>query len=154
MDSPARPSSSNTLLPSPTVLTAKIPLFNVYTPQYLGVINHTGIFVQTAPDGSGELFHVIGNIGIHGGGMKFERRAAANPPDDLSRQFVPGTQVLVGRIAGEELGRMEEICRGIPPPGPQLTLGGKKINPAEPVRRCGDWMREAVQELKRKGLLV
>jgi hypothetical protein len=86
--------------------------------------------------------------------MTFERRAAANPPEDQSRQFVPGTQVLVGQIAEEDLGTMEVICRGIPPPGLQLTLGVKRINPGVPVRRCGEWMQEAVQELKRQGLLV
>ena len=45
--------------------------YNVYTPQFLGTINHIGVFVETEEDGpkTGRIFEVTGNIVIRGGGM-------------------------------------------------------------------------------------
>ena len=50
--------------------------YNVYTPQFHGIINHIGVFVETEEDGpkTGRVFEVTGNIVIRGGGMHAVRR--------------------------------------------------------------------------------
>jgi hypothetical protein len=131
-----------------------MPFLKVYTPQYVGggKANHTGVFIETSPS-NGEIFHVVGSVCIRGGGMKYVRQTAQNPADDEARQFVSGTMKLEGVIDEQDLEKVDEACKAVPESKEQLTLSGKKLYPNEPIRRCAQWTVEAVEELKKRGLL-
>jgi hypothetical protein len=45
-----------------------------------------------------------------------------------------------------------EICRSIPPPKKQFN-GPKRLYPKEPLRRCQEWIDEAVEALISNGIL-
>src|SRR5690348_3870964 len=70
--------------------------YKVYRVEYQGNPNHVAIFVETheAGPGSGFLYHVEGNILQ---GMAYRPKRAYRPEDSAS--FVPGTKVLIGRVA-------------------------------------------------------
>jgi hypothetical protein len=51
------------------------------------------------------------------------------------------------------MGQFEIVCRSIPVPGAQMTLGGKLKDPSKPLRRCGDWVNEAINKLIAEGLV-
>lgn len=57
---------------------------NVYTPQFLGIVNHIGVFVETEEDGpkTGRMFEVTGNIVIRGGVMQYEDTKSQNPEEE------------------------------------------------------------------------
>lgn len=115
--------------------------YSVYTAEYLGSPNHVGIFVETASDGSGLVFHVVGNIL---NGMTYEKKPGRRPDD--SATFVPGSKVRIGSIEATDLDRFESACKAVPAPGAQLKLNGKPKDPSKPIRRCGEW----VQDVKEK----
>jgi hypothetical protein len=152
--------------------------YNVYTPQFHGIINHIGVFVETEEDGpkTGRMFEVTGNIVIRGGGMQYEDTKSGNPEDDVA--FVEGTKKKVGTIKTSDFARLREICQSLPVPGkynplqtrpsqakkctmllilklsgPQLNLNGSRIDPSKPVRRCTQWTAEAVEALTEAGIL-
>ena len=107
--------------------------------------NHHGIFVETEVDGSGTLFHVIGNIQL---GMSYESRPEKKP--ELSLTFL--NKRLLGWIYNSEIDRFDAICRDNPPPAAQFK-GGKRINPNVPLRRCQEWTREIIQNLRDEGVI-
>ena len=90
---------------------------NVYTPQFHGIINHIGVFVETEEDGpkTGRMFEVTGNIVIRGGGMQYEDTKSGNPEEDVA--FVEGTKNKVGAIETSDFARLREICQSLPVPG-------------------------------------
>lgn len=96
--------------------------------------------METKKDGSGIIYHVIGNILIR---MTYHRKAAKR--SDLSESFVPGTQVLVGRIKKSNVPRFEAVCHTVPLPGAQIKLNGARKDPLKPIRRCGEWVQEVKQ---------
>lgn len=118
----------------------------VYHVEYLGSPNHEAIFVRLSEaDGSGLLFHVIGNIQE---GMKYECRSTKRPEDSLS--FVGKNQV--GWISSSDLQRFKSTCESNPPPAKQFN-GPRRIDPRKPLRRCGEWAAESLQALKSNGVL-
>ena len=120
--------------------------YSVYMVSYLGAGgNHQAIFVETASDESGQLFHVIGNIQR---GMDYETKIAKKP--ETSVTFVE--KELLGTTIIANYSRFDAICQKIPPAAKQYN-GAKRINPQVPLRRCTEWAWEAVQALKDEGIL-
>ncbi len=111
-----------------------------------GVQDHHGIFVETDADaGTGVLFHVTGDIQ---NGMTYESRDEEKPEDSVT--FISKTPI--GKISAPEFLRIDAICRRLPPPPKQFN-GPKRINSRVPLRRCQEWVREAIQALQNEGVL-
>jgi hypothetical protein len=108
--------------------TEHTPYYNVYTPQFLGTINHIGVFVETEEDGpkTGRMFEVTGNIVIRGGGMQYEDTKSQNPEEDVA--FVEGTKKKVGTIKTSDFARLREICQSISVPGKLILSKTTKKN--------------------------
>ena len=106
--------------------------------------DHEAIFIETELDESGQIFHVTGNIQT---GMKYESEARKKPEESIS--FVK--KELLGTVPIANYSRINSVCERIPPPAKQFN-GPKRINPNVPLRRCGEWTREAVQALKNDGI--
>jgi hypothetical protein len=125
--------------------------YKVYRVEYQGKPNHVAIFVETheAGLGSGFLYHVEGNILQ---GMVYRPKRAYRPEDSAS--FVPGTKVLIGRVAVTNYPYVNVVCQAISPPGKQMDLRGRKLNPNVPLRRCGEWVDEAIIALRDRRVLV
>jgi len=121
--------------------------FSVYTVEYLGNPNHIAIFVENGSNGSGTLYHVVGTIPQ---GMTFEKK---NRTPDQSATYVKGSKRLIGHVKSDQMDQFEIVCRLIPVPGAQMTLGGKLKDPSKPLRRCGDWVNEAISKLIAEGLV-
>lgn len=125
---------------------------NVYTAEYYGVRNHITLFVRPSNADStadGKCFHVTGTIL---NGMQFEMRTRESPLE--APDHVPNTMILIGTVDDGKMDAFEATCRSIPPPEPQVHLNGKLKDPSKPLRRCGEWIQEAVEKLKRDGILV
>ena len=121
--------------------------FSVYTVEYLGRPNHIAIFVENGSNGSGTLYHVVGTILQ---GMTFEKK---NRTPDQSATYVKGSKRLIGQVKSDQMGQFEIVCRSVPVPGAQMTLRGQLIDPSKPLRRCGDWVNEAISKLISEGLV-
>lgn len=121
---------------------------NVYTIETHGSPNHEAIFIETAGDGSGTRYHVTGTILM---GMEYEERRSPKPDDSPS--FVPGSKILQGIVQGSAMGAFEAICKSVEVPGSQVRLNGKRKDPSKPIRRCGDWVRDALAKLHAEGVL-
>ncbi|KAM0544116.1 hypothetical protein ACHAPJ_011998 [Fusarium lateritium] len=122
--------------------------YNVYTVEYIGSPNHVAIFIENGREGSGTIYHVIGNILL---GMEFNIKPAKRP--NLSESFVPGTQRQIGRIQQADVARFEAVCQNNPPPGAQLRLNGRPKDPSKPIRRCGEWVNEVVDRALYEGII-
>lgn len=122
--------------------------YNVYTAQYQGKPNHVAIFVETDPGKSGALFHVVGNILR---GMEYETRKSNLP--DISATFVRNSKVHIGVVHRDDLHRLEAVCETVPVPGAQLKLNGDRLDRTKPVRRCGEWVKEAKEKLVAEGIV-
>ncbi|KAK7212016.1 hypothetical protein V2G26_019194 [Clonostachys chloroleuca] len=121
-------------------------MYQVYLVEYLGAPrNHHAIFVETDADGSGQIFHVKGDIQ---NGMTYESKAGRKP--ETSASFVSKSPI--GQIDESGRSRIDGILRGIPPPKKQFN-GPKRLYPREPLRRCQEWTREAIQALRSEGVL-
>ncbi|KIW80747.1 hypothetical protein Z517_07363 [Fonsecaea pedrosoi CBS 271.37] len=120
-------------------------VFHVYTH---GARDHEAIFVETHENGtgSGHTYHVTGNILM---GMTYEHKRATRPDDRA--EFHEKRDI--GHVKQSDYERVELICRGIAVPGRQLNLKGQKLDPTKPVRRCGEWAADAIQELRDQGVL-
>lgn len=136
------PPRTKTRTPSPE---APAP-YQVYRVEYDGAPNHEAIFVETNEDGAttGHMYHVTGNTLR---GMTYEHKRARQP--ESSATFVAKHRL--GTISAADYSAVDGICRSIPVPGAQFTLGGKKLRPNEPIRRCGEWTRDAIHELRARG---
>lgn len=87
------------------------------------MLNHIAFFVRPAiasPETSGKCFHVTGSILA---GMTFEIRDRESPL--VAPDYVSDTMVLIGTVNEDGMARLEDICRSVPPPEPQLKLDGK-----------------------------
>lgn len=123
--------------------------YRVYRAEYLGIQNHIALFVETHQSGlgSGALYHVVGSI-IQG--MKYETKAALAPEQSGS---YAGRKDYLGVVSVDDYDRFNTICQGIVPPGAQVRLNGKKIDPSKPLYRCGEWNKDATDALRRHGVL-
>ncbi|KAG5956430.1 hypothetical protein E4U13_005083 [Claviceps humidiphila] len=120
--------------------------YNVYRVVSLGVPrNHQAIFVVINADGSGDVFHVTGNIQE---GMTYEHEA--REPPESSATFLE--KRLLGRVSIDQYEQFKSICKGVAPPKKQFN-GPKRLFPKEPLRRCGEWADEATQALLSSGIL-
>ena len=108
--------------------------------------NHHAIFVETGNDISGYIFHVTGNVQ---NGMTFEIKRLNEPPEN-SATF--NNKTLIGAVSVANFGSLETVLRSIPPPSKQFH-GAKRIDPSKPLRRCQEWTKEAIDKLKKTGLL-
>lgn len=60
----------------------------------------------------------------------------------------------IGRVKQSEYAQVDAICREIAVPGRQTSLGGEKLDPRKPLRRCGEWVADAVSELRKQGIVT
>ncbi|KAG7117504.1 hypothetical protein HYQ46_011095 [Verticillium longisporum] len=119
----------------------------VYLVESIGAPNnHHAIFVLTnEKDGSGYKFHVKGSIQL---GMLYEATEHHRPED--SPEYL-GKSCL-GWVDVNDYPRVNDICTGVPPPKKQFR-GPKRLYPKEPLRRCQEWVKEAIQALESNGVL-
>jgi hypothetical protein len=122
--------------------------YRVFRCEYLGNPNHEAVFVETHENGadSGHLYHVVGNILT---GMRYEEKPALRPESSASFD----RKEYLGTIAVAYLGSINQICRTISVPGSQVDLKGRRLYPGQPLRRCGEWTADAVNELRARGVL-
>lgn len=129
--------------------------YNVYTVESLGngERNHIAIYIETDPSADpdsikGHLYHVTGTIL---NGMKYDPRETVDP--ERLPEHIPGSKKQIATIAREDLARFEsECCLAVPPPKSQVTLGGKRLYPGEPLYRCGDWLEDVERVAVEKGI--
>ena len=95
---------------------------------------------------TGDLYHVTGNILA---GMKYESKPFKNPRD--SPNYEGGTRL--GTISAAKYSQVNGICESVPVPGKQSKLNGHRINPNAPLRRCGEWVDDAIALLRARGML-
>jgi hypothetical protein len=140
--SPPGPAREKSKSPSPP------PSYDVYRVEYLGQPNHVAIFVETHEDGqkSGVLYHVTGNILA---GMTYERKLAKQPEQSATYEG----KTSIGTISAAKYSQVNGICQSVPVPGRQLKLNGQRINPNVPLRRCGEWVDDAINLLRARGVL-
>ncbi|CAK4025414.1 Hypothetical predicted protein [Lecanosticta acicola] len=120
--------------------------YDVYLVEDLGAPrNHHAIFVETNQDRSVWLFQVTGDIQ---NGMRHEDKHASEP--STSATFRDKT--LIGKVATANFDRIKGICEGIPAPKKQFN-GPKRLFPNEPLRRCQEWTKEAIDALLSEGVL-
>ena len=120
--------------------------YNVYKVSYLGVpINHLAIFVETNSDRSGYIYQVVGDIQ---NGMSYGHKSAKKPEESVT--FLE--KVYIGTVSTTNYPRIESIVNGVEPPKKQFN-GPERINPQEPLRRCGKWTAEAVQALENANVI-
>lgn len=126
--------------------------YKVYTVEFLNLIgrgNHIAIFIETTPSSNvGQLHHVLGTILM---GMKYERLTSYDIAKSAS--FIEGSNVLIGDLQQTDLERFEAICEATPPPGVQMTKNGNRIDPSAPLRRCGEWVKELLDDAKAQGVV-
>ncbi|KOC14720.1 hypothetical protein AFLA70_740g000270 [Aspergillus flavus AF70] len=128
--------------------------YEVYTAEYIGQPNHVAIYIETQPSAdeqtrNGLMYHVVGNILQ---GMTYQKRDTKDPL--LSATYVAHTKKKIGTIKSGNLTRFEtECCNVIAPPGPQVTLGGKRKDPSKPLYRCNHWLDDVIKLAFQKGIL-
>lgn len=129
--------------------------YKVYTVQSLGngERNHIAIYIETEPSApqdavKGHLYHVTGTIL---NGMNYDPRGTVDP--ELLPEHIAGSKKQIATIAREDLSRFEaECCLAVPPPKAQVTLGGKRLYPGEPLYRCGEWLLDVERLSVEKGI--
>jgi hypothetical protein len=111
--------------------------------------DHQAIFVETHENGkdSGHQYHVIGSIL---NGMEYNNRMAVRPEDNAEVH----EKHQIGNVKQSDLAQLEVICRGIEVPSRQMDLRGRKLDNSKPLRRCGEWTVDAINELQRQGILI
>ncbi|KAB5540321.1 hypothetical protein GE09DRAFT_1192073 [Coniochaeta sp. 2T2.1] len=108
--------------------------------------DHHALFMElNHSDGSGQLFHVTGNIQ---NGMVFEKRTPERPKQ--SATFVD--KKLVGWVHDADVGRFEQVCRSNPPPEKQFD-GPRRLDPGRKLRRCQEWTAEMIRKLRAEGVI-
>jgi hypothetical protein len=118
----------------------------VYKVSYAGVpLDHQVVFVETDADGTGHIFHVIGNIQE---GMSYEHKPGMKPEDSVT--FV--IKEYIRTVSATNYARIESIVNDVDPPKKQFD-GARRINPQEPLRRCQEWTTEAIQALRESDVL-
>lgn len=120
--------------------------FNVYLVVSAGAPrDHHAIFVETKPDSSGQIFQVTGNIQ---NGMTYEIKPAGRPEDSLTYQG----KTLLGTVTAADYPQIDSVCR-ILPALPKQFEGAKRLDPQQPLRRCQEWMADAIDTLRSKQVI-
>ena len=121
--------------------------YRVYRVASLGVPrNHHVIFVETGPDGSGDIVNVVGDVQ---NGMTFEHQAN-QPRPETDATFVE--KWFLGQASVGDFSGLVEVCEALPPPKKQFD-GPRRLFPGEPLRRCQEWTTDAIQALRIQGVL-
>ncbi|KAJ6068815.1 hypothetical protein N7499_010702 [Penicillium canescens] len=122
---------------------------NVFTTESIGVRNHVAIYIETdSSTDSGWLHHVTGTIL---NGMDYTPRPTCNPKG--LPEYVPDSQKKIAMINEGDLERFRvECCLAVPPPRPQVTLGGKRLYPDTPLYRCRHWLKDVEKLAFEKGI--
>lgn len=121
-------------------------MYTVYLVAYVGVPrDHHAIFVETRPDRSGHLFHLIGNIQ---NGMAFQNKPGKDPR--TSNSYLSMT--CIGTVKEEDYSRILPVVEAIPPPAKQFEKN-QRLYPNTPLRRCQEWAAEGIEALKREGIV-
>ncbi|KAL2835594.1 hypothetical protein BJY01DRAFT_252506 [Aspergillus pseudoustus] len=107
--------------------------------------DHHSIFVETSDDGSGYIFQVVGNIQ---NGMEYDDKPAERPDESATFQG----KVYIGKVSVANYPRIKAICTAIPAPKKQFE-GPHCLFPGEPLRRCQEWTKEAIDALLAAGVL-
>ncbi|KAE8397585.1 hypothetical protein BDV37DRAFT_289288 [Aspergillus pseudonomiae] len=132
--------SSDGAFLTPDLLTDPVPLEKSGLPR-----DHHALFVETHENGSstGHIYHVKGNMKE---GMNFEHRTEQLPED------IPGfySKKKLGVVAIAEYRCVLGICEGMPVPKKQFH-GARRLYQREPLKRCQEWVAEAVNALKGEG---
>ncbi|KAK6611366.1 hypothetical protein H4I95_02162 [Botrytis cinerea] len=111
--------------------------------------DHHSIFIETNLHGprTGHLYHVTGNIQT---GMMHSHRASLTAPEEAPD--FGGVKKLLGIVRVEKYKLVREIVDAIPAPGKQFE-GPRRLDMQVPLRRCQEWVREAVDALREAGVL-
>jgi hypothetical protein len=112
--------------------------------------SHQSIFVQTAELGapeSGHNFHATGNIQE---GMKFEHKPGTKEAEGVTVE----RKTRIGRVSLENYpDKFRQICEGrVEVPKKQFD-GAKRLFHKEKIRRCGEWVADAIKVLREEGVL-
>lgn len=102
--------------------------------------SHHAIFIEENENGSGRIYQVVGDIQ---NGMSFETKLTE--PPERSATFESKTRF--GMVTAVNKSQIELVCNSVPPPKKQI-YGPKRLFPNEPVRRCQEWTKEAVEVLR------
>ena len=120
--------------------------YKVYLVSYEGIPReHHAIFFETEEDESGSIYQVSGNIQE---GMKHDHKKAKKPEN--SATFV--SKEYLGTTSHANYSLVEEICNNIEAPKKQFERA-RRLYPNEPLRRCQEWTKDAIQALKSSGVL-
>lgn len=120
---------------------SKVMSYNVYLVVSDGSpMNHHAIFVDIEPDTFGKIFQVTGSIQMD---MIYQEKTVKRPEDSASYH----SHSLLGTVAKDNFPRFREICESIEVPKKQLK-GPKRLYPDEPLRRCQEWVADALQALR------
>lgn len=82
--------------------------------------------------------------------MRYDEKAARQPEESAS--YAGKTQI--GSISVAKYSEVDGICRSISVPGKQMRLNGQRIDPNVPLRRCGEWVADAIDLLRARGVLT
>lgn len=103
--------------------------------------DHHALFVETNEAGprTGQVFNVQGEIQ---NGMVFEHKTTEEP----EKSPVFANKEHIGTVSHADFPRILAVCQTIPVPKKQFD-GAKRLYPKEPLRRCQEWAREAIDAL-------
>lgn len=103
--------------------------------------HHHALFVETHEVGSqtGHVYNVQGDIQ---NGMVYEEKTTEEP--EKSPVFAEKRRI--GSVSKEDYPRLIAVCQSLPVPKKQFE-GARRLYPKEPLRRCQEWTREAIQAL-------
>lgn len=96
----------------------------------------------------GQKFHVTGTVLK---GMNFEINNCDSPYDLGS--YVEGSIKRIGTVEVNKMDLFKKACEEVEVPGAQVLLNGKPKDSSKPVRRCGDWVRDAKAKLIAEGII-
>lgn len=83
-------------------------------------------------------------------GMKYRFQTNYCPNDDPSLL----SKALLGHIAEADIEKVDEVCRGIKPPGKQVDLQGRRLDQSVALYRCTEWFQDVVGKLGARGILM
>jgi hypothetical protein len=75
------------------------------------------------------------------------------PEEDRNSAFIAKNLMENVRDADYDKGRFRQICDGLEPP-PEQSDGPRRLLPGRKLRRCGEWTDDAIENLKREGVLL
>lgn len=104
-------------------------------------LDHHALFVETNEAGpqTGHVYNVKGDIQ---NGMVYEAKTTEEP----GKSPVFAEKKRIGSVSKDDYPRFIAVCQSIPVPKKQFE-GARRLYPKEPLRRCQEWAREAIDHL-------